>query len=50
VVKMKKDILGQKLYTSLKKHPFVKNPVALFYLVPVILLAITYVIYLIYKI
>jgi hypothetical protein len=47
VEKTKKDMMGQKLYKSMKKHPIIKNPIVLLYLVSLLLLAISYIIYLI---
>lgn len=49
MVKAKKDMLGQKFYKSMKKHPILKNPIVLVYLVTLIIVLISYIIYLIFK-
>ncbi len=47
--KVKKDILGRNFYKSMKKHPILKNPITLVYIVALIVVAASYIIYLIYK-
>ncbi|MEX1028833.1 MAG: hypothetical protein WDZ91_02165 [Paenibacillaceae bacterium] len=47
MARMKKDMLGQKYYKMIKRNPIFKNPIVLFYLVSLLLLAISYIIYLI---
>lgn len=49
MVKAKKDMLGQKLYKSLKKHSIVKDPIVLIYSIAIIVVIVSYIIYLIYK-